>query len=90
MEAPAARLTVRTGYNLSGVDFTPAELTAEIKKHIPDFEVAYQPDQRQAIADSWTESIDDSPARKDWGWTPHYTLESMTADMIKHLKEKLK
>jgi nucleoside-diphosphate-sugar epimerase len=89
MEAAADKLTIRTSYNLSGMDFTPAELAGEIKKHIPDFTVDYNPDQRQAIADSWTESIDDSIARKDWNWKPKYDLETMVGDMILQLKKKL-
>jgi threonine 3-dehydrogenase len=86
MEAPADQIKVRTSYNLSGMDFTPAEITTSIRKHYPDFKVSYQPDFRQAIADSWSDSIDDSHARNDWGWQPKCDLASMTADMIKHLR----
>ena len=88
MEAPADKLSVRTSYNLSGMDFTPAELSAEIKRHIPDFAIEYRPDQRQAIADSWTESIDDSAARNDWHWLPRFDLSLMVEDMIAALKAK--
>ncbi len=88
MDAPAEDISIRTGYNLSGMDFTPAEITAAIHEFIPDFEVSYEPDFRQAIADSWTESIDDSFARKDWGWKPKFNLEEMTKDMILNLKKK--
>lgn len=86
MEAPADKLTVRTSYNLSGMSFTPAEITASIQKQVPGFEVAYAPDFRQAIADSWPGSINDSAARADWGWKPEYDLDAMTADMLKNLK----
>jgi nucleoside-diphosphate-sugar epimerase len=86
MDAPAENITVRTSYNLAGMSFTPAELATEIKKHIPNFEISYNPDFRQAIAASWSESIDDSIARKDWNWKPKYDLEKMTMDMIEHLK----
>ncbi len=89
MEAPADKLSIRTSYNLSGMDFTPAELAAEIQKYIPDFSIEYKPDHRQAIADSWTESIDDSAARNDWNWMPEYNLESMVADMIRELGKKV-
>ena len=86
MEAPAEKIKVRTSYNLSGMSFTPAEIYAEIQKHYPDFKMTYKPDFRQAIADSWTDSIDDSAARQDWNWQPKYDLAKMTEDMIKHLK----
>lgn len=85
MEAPAANLSVRTSYNLAGMSFTPAELAAEIAKHKPGFQVTYEPDFRQAIAESWTESIDDSTARNDWGWKPAFDLAKMTEDMLLHL-----
>ncbi len=86
MEAPADKISVRTSYNLSGMSFSPKEIAAEIKKHIPDFSISYQPDSRQNIANSWPQSIDDSVARKDWGWRQEYNLEKMTADMLVNLK----
>lgn len=86
MDAPAEQIKIRTSYNLSGFSFTPKEIAAEINKHIPEFEISYAPDFRQAIADSWPASIDDSEARKDWGWKPKYDLAGMTADMIENLK----
>lgn len=86
MDAPAEKITVRTSYNLAGMSFTPAELATEIKKHIPNFEISYKPDFRQAIAASWSESIDDSIARRDWNWKPEYDLEKMTEDMINQLR----
>jgi nucleoside-diphosphate-sugar epimerase len=85
MEAPAARITVRTSYNISGMSFSPKEIAACIKKHVPEFEISYKPDYRQAIADSWPRSIDDSTASQDWGWKPEYDLEKMTSDMLVNL-----
>jgi nucleoside-diphosphate-sugar epimerase len=85
MEAPAEKITVRTSYNISGMSFSPKEIAASIKKHVPDFEISYKPDYRQAIADSWPQSIDDSTATRDWGWKPEYDLEKMTADMFSNL-----
>lgn len=88
MDAPADQVKVRTSYNLAGMSFTPAEIALEIKKHVPGFQVSYKPDFRQAIADSWTQSIDDTHARKDWGWAPRFDLPAMTVDMLKHLGEQ--
>lgn len=90
MDAPEEDVKTRTSYNLAAISFTPEEIAAEIKKHIPHFEVTYKPDFRQEIAESWTESIDDSEARKDWGWENAYNLETMVADMIENLKPKYK
>ncbi|MBK9107499.1 MAG: NAD-dependent epimerase/dehydratase family protein [Saprospiraceae bacterium] len=86
MDAPKENIRVRTSYNLAGMSFTPAELAVEIQKHISGFSINYIPDFRQAIAKSWNESIDDSEARKDWNWNPHYDLEKMTSEMIQMLK----
>ncbi len=86
MEAPVDKISVRTSYNLSAISFSPKEISAEIKKHIPDFRIEYAPDYRQAIADSWPKSIDDSVARSDWGWRHEYDLEKMTKDMLENLK----
>jgi nucleoside-diphosphate-sugar epimerase len=85
MEAPRENIKTRTSYNLSGMSFSPEEIAAEIKTHIPDFTIAYEPDYRQAIANSWPQSIDDSVAQQEWGWKPEYDLASMTADMLKNL-----
>ncbi|MFN0036134.1 MAG: NAD-dependent epimerase/dehydratase family protein [Saprospiraceae bacterium] len=88
MDAPANRLSVRTSYNLAGMTFNPSEIAASIQKEVPDFKISYKPDFRQAIADSWPASIDDSAARKDWGWKPEYDLDGMTRDMLFHLAEQ--
>ncbi len=87
MEAPADKISIRTSYNISGISFSPAEIAASIEKHIPEFEIIYQPDYRQAIADSWPQSIDDAVARTDWGWKHEYDLEKITADMLKNLQQ---
>lgn len=86
MEAPAEQITVRSGYNFSGFSIAPKHVAAEIQKHIPDFSIDYQPDFRQAIAESWPESIDDAYAAKDWGWKPAYDLASMTKDMLENIQ----
>jgi len=80
------KIQVRTSYNLAGMSFSPAEVAASIQKHIPDFSISYKPDFRQAIADSWPQSIDDSKAREEWGWKPRFDLEGMTVDMLMHLR----
>jgi nucleoside-diphosphate-sugar epimerase len=87
MEANAAKLSVRTSYNLRGIDFTPAEVAASIKERVDDFQVNYEPDFRQAIADSWPGSIDDYYARRDWGWKPEFDLASMTKEMLTELSK---
>jgi nucleoside-diphosphate-sugar epimerase len=87
MEAPEDKISIRTSYNIAGVSFSPKEIAAAVKKHIPAFKITYKPDYRQAIADSWPQSIDDSVARKDWGWKHEYELEKLAADMLKNLKE---
>ncbi|MFH1366700.1 MAG: NAD-dependent epimerase/dehydratase family protein [Patescibacteria group bacterium] len=89
MEAPKENIKERTSYNLAAISFTPKEVYEEIKKHYPDFKVTYEPDFRQAIADSWPKSIDDSAARSDWGWQHEYDLAKMTNVMITELKKKL-
>ena len=85
MQADAANIKIRTSYNLSGMSFSPKEITKAIQEHEPSFTTIYNPDYRQAIADSWPQSIDDSVATKDWGWHPEYDLKAMTADMLKNL-----
>ena len=87
MEAPSDNISIRHSYNLGGMSFSPVEIAGEIKKHIPDFSMTCKPDYRQAIADSWPQSIDDSVARKDWGWKEEYDLASMTKDMLENLQK---
>ncbi|NGY36565.1 L-threonine 3-dehydrogenase [Flavobacterium sp. XN-5] len=86
MQAPVEEIKIRSSYNLAAMSFTPTEIAAEIKKHVPDFTITYEPDFRQKIADSWPASIDDSEARADWNWNHKFDLESMTKDMLEHLK----
>ena len=86
MEAPSEKIKIRTSYNISGMSFSPKEIAAEIKKHIPDFSISYKPDYRQQIANSWPQSIDDSVARNDWGWKEEFDLAKMTKDMLENLK----
>jgi nucleoside-diphosphate-sugar epimerase len=87
MEAPGEKITIRTSYNIAATSFSPEEIAAEIKKHIPEFRMKYTPDYRQAIADSWPQSIDDSAARNDWGWKPEFDLSRMTKDMLDNLRQ---
>jgi nucleoside-diphosphate-sugar epimerase len=82
MEAPAAQIKIRGAYNLAGFSFSPKDIAAEIRKSIPEFKITYKPDFRQQIADSWPASIDDSEAKKDWGWKPEFDLASMSSDML--------
>ena len=89
MQAPKESIKVRTSYNLGGMSFTPKELAQEIKNRIPSFEINYEPDFRQAIADSWPASIDDSKAKEDWGLNYKFGIGEMSEDMIKNLKVKL-
>jgi len=89
MEADGRKVKIRTSYNLAAISFSPAEIYAEIKKHIPGFKITYVPDFRQKIADSWPQSIDDSMARRDWNWKHTYDLQKMTLDMLEKLKTKL-
>jgi nucleoside-diphosphate-sugar epimerase len=86
MEAPAEKISIRTSYNVAAISFSPKEISNEIKKHIPGFEINYTSDYRQAIADSWPQSIDDTVARKDWSWKPEYDLSRMTTDMLDNLQ----
>jgi len=88
MEADFFSLNHHTDFNLSAMSFSARELAEEIKKHIPEFVCEYKPDFRQKIADSWPKSIDDSCARKEWGWKPQYDLASMAKDMLEVLSKR--
>ncbi len=90
MEAEAKQITIRTSYNISGMSFSPKEISLEIQKHIPDFETIYKPDYRQQIAESWPQSINDSVAGKDWNWKPGYELAKMTSHMLANMKSNVK
>ena len=87
-EADFGRLRHHTDFNLAAVSFSAGELAGAIRRHLPAFEVSYEPDFHQAIADSWPHSIDDSAAREEWGWKPEWDLEAMTADMLAHLQAR--
>jgi nucleoside-diphosphate-sugar epimerase len=90
MQADPANLTVRTSYNVSAMSFSPKEIGKEVEKHLPGFIISYNPDYRQAIANSWPQSIDDSTARKDWGWKPQFDLARMADDMFENLGSVVK
>ena len=90
MEAPPEQVKERGGYNLAGFSFAPEQIAAAVKKHVAGFVMNYAPDHRQAIANSWPRSIDDSAARADWGWAPTYDLQSMVDEMMLNLKKVLK
>ena len=88
MQADSSSVKIRTSYNLGAIDFTPEEISEEIKKHLPDFEISYKPDFRQQIADSWPQSIDDSEARIDWNWQHEFDLETMTEEILNQIQKK--
>lgn len=87
-ETDFSKLKHHSNFNFAGISFSCEQLADEIKKHIPDFQISYQPDFRQAIANSWPRSIDDSAARNEWGWKAEYDLQKMTEDMLKNLRAK--
>jgi nucleoside-diphosphate-sugar epimerase len=90
MEADATQLKHRNAFNVTAMNFTPEQLAAEIRKHVPEFEIDFEVDPvRQSIADSWPDSVDDGAARSEWGWSPSYDLESMTRDMLEKLRARL-
>ena len=86
MEAPSEKIKIRSSYNVAAMSFTPDELAAEIRKHIPSFTINYKPDERQQYAESWPRSIDDSRARQDWDWKHEYGISAMTEDMLHHIQ----
>ena len=88
MEAPSEKLTIRSSYNLAAITFTPKEIYESIKSFLPEFSISYNPDFRQAIADSWPSSIDDRVARQDWNWQHDFDLDAMTKVMLEELKKK--
>lgn len=87
MDAPAEDIKTRSSYNLGGISFDPEEIAASIKKHIPEFSISYAPDFRQAIADTWPNSINESNAKKDWGWEHRFDLDKITETMLRNLKK---
>jgi nucleoside-diphosphate-sugar epimerase len=89
MDAPAEHVKERGSYNLAAVSFTPEEMAAAIRKRIPGFEITYAPDFRQAIANSWPRSIDDSSAQSDWGWRAQFDLDAIVSDMLENLRPTL-
>jgi len=89
MEAPIEQIKIRSAYNLSGCSFTPEQIANDIRKHLPDFSITYNPDFRQEIADSWPKSIDDSCAREDWGWKEEYNESKIVQIMLENVDPKL-
>ena len=89
MEADGDRVRLHRGYNLAAMSFSAGKLASEIRKHLPGFAVTYSPDSRQAIADSWPKSVDDSAARRDWGWREEYALPAMVTEMLARLRGRL-
>ncbi len=85
MHAPSEHVKIRSSYNLAGISFTPKQIATEIKKHIPDFTISYNPDFRQAIADSWPKSINEDKTKEDWGWLSKYELSSLVENMLTNL-----
>lgn len=90
MQADGKHLSLRSSYNIAGISFTPKQIAEEIKKYQPDFSISYKPDFRQAIANSWPASIDDSIARADWGLADEFNIEKLTSHMLKKIAEKIK
>jgi nucleoside-diphosphate-sugar epimerase len=89
MQADSDHIKIRSSYNISGMSFSPKEISEEIQKHIPEFKISYNPDYRQKIADSWPQSINDQEARNHWGWKPSYNLSNLTNDMLINLEQLL-
>ena len=89
MDAPAEQIKVRSAYNVAGVSFNPEQLAAAIARAVPDFKIAYKPDSRQAIADTWPQSLDDATAAADWGWKARIGVEEMVADMLANVDVRI-
>ena len=89
MHAPADNIKIRSSYNVGGLSFSPKEIAEEIKKHLPHFQINYQTDFRQAIADSWPQSVDDSHAKMDWNWKSSFNLQMLTSDMLTNISTTL-
>jgi nucleoside-diphosphate-sugar epimerase len=85
MDAPKENITIRTSYNLSGMSFSPSEIHQSLLAYYPNFEIEYQPDFRQQIADSWPNSINDTNAKQDWHWQPQFDLKAMTEVIVNNL-----
>ena len=88
MDADSEEVKIRSSYNLAAISFNPGEVAAAIKKYLPEFEISYEPDFRQEIADTWPQSVDDSQAREDWGWRHKIDLDDLTQIMLENLKFK--
>ena len=88
MQAPSEHIKIRSSYNLAAISFSPEDVARSIKNHLPEFNITYKPDFRQTIADSWPKTINDSSARKDWGWEHSFDLSEMTKEMISQLSAK--
>ena len=86
MQAPSESIKIRSSYNISAMSFDPKQIAKEIRNHIPDFDISYDPDFRQDIANNWPASIDDSEARQDWGWSHDFDLEKLVVEMLKNLR----
>lgn len=89
MESPNNQIDIRSSYNVGSMSFTPKEIASSIQKFIPDFTISYKSDFRQALADSWPNSVDDNKAREDWNWSPDFDLDKMTEDMLKNIRIKI-
>lgn len=85
MDAPGEQVRIRSAYNVAGLSFNPRELAEEISRQLPGFRIQYQPDHRQAIADTWPHSLDDTYARADWGWRASIGLQELVRDMLEHV-----
>jgi len=87
MGAPAAKIKIRSSYNISGMSFSPKEIAESIKKHIPSFEINYSIDYRNKIAETWPDSIADINANEDWNWNARFNLDEMTENMLENLSK---